>query len=199
MEHRPAVRHAGSEESLSTSISAQRLVLEHILSYPGTYELSLRTMYALNSSPRGQPLPGASTATRTSDAAQRLTCSLMAELSQLSNQPTSLPPSFICSFVRKCFTADLRKVDFNQALTGLDYLKDLDSRRSRELKAAIQRLQLRPENAATAQDTLHDRYPAAVQWFRTLEDRVRKVEALYAQLYIAVRRWVSCLAYEGRS
>src|SRR5579862_9136088 len=30
-------------------------ILEHILSYPGSYDIPLRTMYTLNSSPRAQP------------------------------------------------------------------------------------------------------------------------------------------------
>jgi hypothetical protein len=32
-------------------------ILEHVLQYPGSYEIPLRTMYTLNCVPRSQPLP----------------------------------------------------------------------------------------------------------------------------------------------
>ncbi|GAM85539.1 hypothetical protein ANO11243_035460 [Dothideomycetidae sp. 11243] len=187
-----------SHESSSSAGSAHRLILEHIFQYPGTYELPLRTMYALNSVPHttalpklpnGQVSPKRVSMLRPEHAAQRLECSLMAEMSQLPNQPNSLPPAFITSFVRKCFASELRLVDFSQALTGLDYLKDLETRRTRELKAALDRLEINLENCDVAEDILQQRYPAAHEWYSELTQKVHKVEALYTQLYVALRRW----------
>ncbi|KAF2152702.1 hypothetical protein K461DRAFT_226593 [Myriangium duriaei CBS 260.36] len=201
LEARP-VQHkrTASHESTSSSGSAHRLILEHILQYPGTYEIPLRTMYALNSVPHTTALPKlpngkASPPQRANklnpgDAAQKLSSSLMAELQQKPNQPNSLPPSFITSFVRKCFAPELRLVDFPQALTGLDYLKDLETRRSRELKSALERLEITLENCDIAQEVLSQRYPDAQEWYLSLADHVHKVEALYTQLYIALRRWI---------
>ncbi|TKX21802.1 hypothetical protein C1H76_6299 [Elsinoe australis] len=185
-------RRTASHESSSSGGSAHRLILEHILSYPGTYELPLRTMYALNSAPRAQPVrpktPGAAPS-NPGDAAHKLTCSLMAEISQMPNQPTSLPPAFITSFVRKCFASELSLVDFPQALTGLDYLKDLETRRCREMQAVCSRIGITLENVDNAEDILKD-HSEALEWYRTLEDKTRKVEAFYTQLYVALRRWI---------
>lgn len=155
-------------------------------------------MYALNSVPqhtaRSKSVSSVHqnppTPLKTSDAAQRLTCSLMAELSQMPNQPTSLPPVFIASFVRKCFAADLQLVDFPQALTGLDYLKDLEQRRCRELASAFERLGIKSDNVDVAESFLHTRYPAACAWLQSLEAQQRKIQALYTQVYIALRRWI---------
>ncbi|KAF2227712.1 hypothetical protein BDZ85DRAFT_188146 [Elsinoe ampelina] len=189
-------RRTTSHESSSSGASiAHRLILEHILSYPGTYELPLRTMYALNSVPRAQlprPRTPGSTATgvnSTGEAAQKLTTSLMAEISQMPNQPNSLPPAFITSFVRKCFASELSLVDFPQALTGLDYLKDLETRRRREMQAVLDRVGITRENIHNAEDLLRD-HPEAYDWYKSLEDKTSKVEVLYAKLHVALRRWI---------
>lgn len=115
----------------------------------------------------------------------------MTQMSQLPNQAASLPPSFITSFVRKCFAADLMHVDFPQSLTGLDYLKDLETRRRREVANALNRLGIRRETLGTTEDDISARYPGVLSWFRSLEDVERKIEALYTQLYVGLRRWVS--------
>lgn len=114
----------------------------------------------------------------------------MAQIAQMPSHPASLPPSFITAFVRKCFTLELSLVDFPQALTGLDYLKDLETRRRREVAAALERLDIRRETLGTAEDDLSIRYPGVLAWFRSLEEKERKIEALYTQLYIGLRRWV---------
>ena len=80
-------------------------------------------------------------------------------------------------------------VDFTQALTAMDYLKDLDNRRKRELANALQRLGLDKE-------VVDERYresglnPHVSQWVKIMQDKERKVEALYTQVYIGLRRWV---------
>lgn len=117
----------------------------------------------------------------------------MAQIAQMPSHPASLPPSFITAFVRKCFTLELSLVDFPQALTGLDYLKDLETRRRREVAAALERLDIRRETLGTAEDDLSIRYPGVLAWFRSLEEKERKIEALYTQLYIGLRRWVSTM------
>lgn len=207
MEVRPSL-HARtlSSESVASSCSAQRLILEHILNYPGTYEIPMRTMYALNSAPlqqklppvpstgnstTAQPLPlSGSTTSSTGDAVKQLTDSLMAQVSQLPNQPTSLPPSFITSFARKCFTAELSDVDFAQALTALDYIRDLESRRRREMQAALERLNVDPKDTENVEHDLRIEYPGALDWYRSIETKERKVDALYSQIYVGLRRWI---------
>lgn len=197
-------RSESGSDSSSTGCSYQ-LITDHILTYSGSYEIPLRTMYTLNCAPRAQPLDHHSKAPSSSagsspvnqqfawqqDATQTFTSNLMAQISQLPSQPNSLPPSFITSFVHRCFTPDLVSVDFPQALTGLDYLKDLETRRRREVAAAMARLDVDRETLGTADDSLSNQYPGVHAWIKSIEEKERKVEALYTQLYVALRRWVS--------
>lgn len=213
-----------SSSSSSQEGSAFPWILEHLLAYPGTYEIPLRTMYTLNSAPRAQPLPQATTIPNTpalSDgssadssplspafppeqqqafAAQAATehfkSCLMRQVSQLPSQPFSLPPSFVTSFVRRCFTEELCLVDFTQALTALDYLKDLETRRKRELRAALRRLGVDSKTFGTEGDDISKKYPGVATWISGMQEKERKVEALYTQVYIGLRRWVSTMNSE---
>lgn len=205
----------------SSDRSAYPWILEHLLAYPGTYEIPLRTMYTLNSTPSSQQLPRQSLRPNTpslsssasskdsspqspnfpaeqqhqltpQSATDHFKSCLMTHISQLPSQPFSLPPSFITSFVRRCFTADLCLVDFTQALTAMDYLKDLENRRKRELTIALQKLGL--DKAAMEQSGgILSRNKKITEWVNGIQDKERKVEALYTQVYIGLRRWVSDL------
>ena len=193
---------SSESSSSSSSGSSYQLILDHVLTYPSSYEIPLRTMYALNCAPRGQqgqsntPSSAGSSPTspqgpwRDSEITQTFQESLMAQLAQLPQQPTSLPPSFITSFVRRCFPSELVLVDFPQALTGLDYLKDLETRRRREVAAAMHRLDIDRASLGSDAAALSDRYPGVLQWVKSIEEKERKVDALYTQLYIVLRRWI---------
>nr|KAK5437286.1 hypothetical protein LTR18_009148 [Exophiala xenobiotica] len=200
----PTVEEFGSQGA------AYPWVLEHLLAYPGTYEIPLRTMYTLNATTQNQPqsptlapsppIPGNAFPKKTSDAAEeqqnmatmtaaaQLRVHLMAEISQLPSQPTSLPPSFITSFVRRSFPPELDLVDFPQALTGMDYLRDLEIRRRREVVAAFNKLGIDQEDISH-RDKLARKYPGVLRWVMDIEEKERKVEALYTQVYIGLRRW----------
>ncbi|KAI6874043.1 hypothetical protein KC338_g1384 [Hortaea werneckii] len=202
----PAPRHwpsMSSDSSQGSSAgSSYQLILDHVLSRPGSYEIPLRTMYALNCAPRAQPVginpPSSPNSSPTSPRApwhdnevtQSFHENLMAQVSQLPQQPASLPPSFITSFVRRCFPPELVSVDFPQALTGLDYLKDLETRRRREVSDAMRRLDVDRASLDADDAALSERDPGVLQWVKSIEDKVRKVEALYTQLYVVLRRWV---------
>lgn len=81
-------------------------------------------------------------------------------------------------------------MDFTQALTALDYLKDLENRRKKELTLALQRLGLEPGSAN--QDNAR-----IAEWVQGMQDKERKVEALYTQIYLGLRRWVrDCFLYK---
>lgn len=187
-------------------------ILEHLLAYPGSYEIPLRTMYTLNSTTQAQPqqsLPTPPTSSPTSapgnafpiqkkdeqhnlttaTAAAQLRASLMSHISQLPSQPCSLPPSFVTGFVRRCFSRDLHLVDFLQTFTALDYLKDLEVRRRREVVAALDRLGVAREDLGE-RAVLGRKYPGVLKWVIGIEDKERKVEALYTQIYLGLRRWV---------
>lgn len=199
-----------SQESTASGASYQ-LILEHILSYPGTYEIPLRTMYTLNCAPRAQPMPGfssrAPSPTPSSgspvspislsfphnqhSATTNFTNALMDQISQLPSQPSSLPPAFVTSFVNRCFPVNLEMVDFPQALTSLDYLRDLEMRRRKEIANSFKTLNL--SQAHVSHEMLKDLRnwnPAVADWIESLETKLRKVETLYTSLYISLRKWV---------
>lgn len=197
-----AYQHSRSSgSSVSSNGSSYQLILDHILTYPGNYEIPLRTMYSLNCRPRGSSnatppssntsSPSIAQGSFSSDgqSTESLTQNLMAQLSNLPNQATSLPPSFITSFVQRCFPSELTHVDFPQALTGLDYLKDLETRRRREVASAFNRLDIDRETLARDAE-LASRYPGVSQWVESIEQKERKVDSLYTQVYIGLRRWV---------
>ena len=124
----------------------------------------------------------------TATAAAHLRANLMSHISQLPSQPTSLPPAFITSFVRQTFGPDLEQVDFMQALTAMDYLRDLDIRRRREVLAALDRLGV-DRNDLGQKDKLVKKYPGVVRWIVDIEEKERKVEAIYTNVYVGLRRW----------
>ncbi|KAG9802029.1 hypothetical protein KCU77_g23903, partial [Aureobasidium melanogenum] len=197
------MENASHSRNPSADHHTYALILEHILSDPATYELPLRTMYTINSTPaaraghslsqtrpREDSIDSRASESPTSPnfsfrndtATESLSTNLMAQMASLPSQPTSLPPSFITAFLRKAFSADLRFVDFPQALTGLDYLKDLETRRRREVAAALECLGIDRNTIGAAEEELSRRYPGVLSWFRTLEEKERKIEALYTQV-----------------
>lgn len=197
----PVSNHGRSDSDSSSTVSSYPSILEHVFTYPGSYEIPLRTMYSLNCNPRGT----ARSTTSSSNASSPITAqdpwrddnptqafqqNLMEQISQIPNQPVSLPPSFLIGFIRKCFQLDLRSVDFPQALTGLDYLKDLETRRRREVAAAMHRLDIDASVLGAEADLLSTQYPGVAQWVKTIEEKERKVDAIYTQLYIGLRRWI---------
>ncbi|WPH00166.1 Hypothetical protein R9X50_00298900 [Acrodontium crateriforme] len=202
----PHTRSASSDLSSSNGStgSSYQLILDHILTYPGSYEIPLRTMYTLNCAPRSQS-SGSISVSSSSNGSSPMTAqagfydhqttqtfaeNLMAQMSKLPSQPTSLPPSFITSFVLRCFPAELTLVDFPQSLTGLDYLKDLETRRRREVAAALSRLAIDRTTLDLDASSLGERYPGVLQWVNSIEAKEKRVEALYTQVYVSLRRWI---------
>ncbi|EER44212.1 conserved hypothetical protein [Histoplasma capsulatum H143] len=112
---------------------------------------------------------------------------LMSQISQLPSQPCSLPPNFICSFVRRCLPEDLALVDFPQALTALDYLRDLEQRRGKEIKTALEKLGVLDD--AFDKDDLVKRYPGVSSWIDSIMEKDRYAAALYSQVYLRLRHW----------
>ncbi|KAL9000817.1 MAG: hypothetical protein Q9169_000571 [Polycauliona sp. 2 TL-2023] len=198
----------------NTQPSAFPWVLEHLLAYPGTYEIPLRTMYTLNSTQQAQPYLKQSHRTETpslsnsngssldsspaspdfppemqhqlppNTATEHFKSCLMNHISQLPSQPFSLPPTFITSFVRRCFTEDLCLIDFTQALTALDYLKDLENRRKRELALTLQRLGLDKNSLGEFAEDFSTNHPRIAEWAQEMEERDKKVESLYTHTLI---------------
>lgn len=190
--------------------ASYQLILEHVMKYPGSYEIPLRKMYELNSTVRPQQLMASqsqqpasafagdlspSTATHgnqcgtiVKDNAAMLAANLMSMIAQRPSQPCSLPPNFIISFVQKAFPVDLDRADFAQALTALDYLIDLENTRKARYNAALEKLNVRENNEGD--DELSKRYPGAAEWVADMKNKNRLALAFYTQVYLRIRHWV---------
>lgn len=192
-----------AQSASSADGSAFTWLLEHVMAYPGTYEIPLRTMYTLNATThaRKDPLPSGmvgnafpssngpdNASMTTATAAAQLKANLMTHIAHQPAQPQSLPPSFITSFVRRCFSPDLTQVDFPQALTALDYLKDLETRRRNEILAALSYLGVQPADVHDREKIRQD-YPNAHRWIEDMEEKERKIRFLYTHVYLGLRRW----------
>jgi hypothetical protein len=197
---------ARGQSPVASDGSALPLILEHYLTYPGSYEIPLRTMYTLNCAYRSLPAQFSTptpfqesafargsahtpSALPPSDPATQFKALLVSMISRLPTQPCSLPPAFVTSFLRRCFTEKLDEVDFPQALTALDYLKDLETRRRKEIASALKRLDVQRGDLAQ-KEQLRAKYPGVVRWIESIEEKERMVEALYTQVYVGLRHWV---------
>ncbi|KAF1816400.1 hypothetical protein P152DRAFT_470427 [Eremomyces bilateralis CBS 781.70] len=204
MDSTPHSRNPSSGSSSSTgSSSPYQLILDHILSPPNTNEMPLRTMYTINSTPRAQALPPTRTTTPTFDLScspaspvdtqavtAQFTASLMVQLQKIPQQQACLPPTFITSFLHKVFTPEIHLIDFCQALTGLDYLKDLEMRRRKEVAGALERLGITRRTLSQTSEEIGARFPGVAEWIRDLEVKECKIDQLYSRLYVSLRQWI---------
>lgn len=76
-------------------------------------------------------------------------------------------------------------------MTALDYLRDLENRRRKEMVSAFERLHIRPESFENDMDSMAETFPGIALWVRNVEAKNKKAESYYAQVYLGVRRWVS--------
>ncbi|KAJ5492578.1 hypothetical protein N7539_001324 [Penicillium diatomitis] len=185
-------------------------IFDHCSRYPGSYEIPLRDMYALNchptksfvggsSSPETAFSPRNSTSTQASNSSQESTVDaaadfrsqLIHQISRMPSQPCSLPPAFLTSFLRRCFPKDLEQVDFPQGLTALDYARDLENRWKKEMSLALQRLGVERQHLEKPTESdLAKKYPGVMTWVESILAKARDLEALYTQIYIGLRRWM---------
>ncbi|KAJ5989335.1 hypothetical protein N7481_004545 [Penicillium waksmanii] len=199
-----------SPQSLdSPNGAALTWIFDHCLRYPASYEIPLRDMYTFNCNPTNTPFPrtrspetafsprnSASThSSRSSngsfDAAADFRSLMSHQIANRSSQPCELPVSFLTGFVHRCFTAELESVDFPQALTAIDYLKDLETRWKKEMEAALTRLGIKREDAENPNSSgFAGKYPGVMTWLHTMNAKARTVTALYTQIYVGLRRWV---------
>lgn len=179
-------------------------VLEHVLQYPGSYDIPLKTMYELNRVDRAHPLPknpsrsGSTSpvngqfAWNSAEAAtMSFTSSLMNQLKALPTRTSALPPAFIVNFVTRTFMPDPSEVDWSQALTALDYLKDLETRRRREMATTFEALDVHRDTWEADMARVAETAPGIALWINNLEGKNQKAESYYAQIWLGLRRWVS--------
>lgn len=186
-------------------------ILEHVLQYPGSYDIPLKTMYELNRVDRAQPIPkgyaksgntspvSSSFAWNTTEAAtMSFTSSLMNQLKALPTRTSALPPAFIVNFVTRTFMPEPADVDWSQALTALDYLKDLETRRRREMATTFEALDVHRDTWDADMARVAEKAPGIALWINNLEGKNRKAESYYAQLWVGLRRWVRYLTSFSR-
>ncbi|KAJ5933376.1 hypothetical protein N7454_005705 [Penicillium verhagenii] len=164
-------------------------IFDHCQRYPNSYEIPLRTMYTINcnpaKNPNGNRNPETAFSPRSSTSTNSFTKSLVCPRS-----PAPSPPAFLVSFLRRVWVADLDLVDFPQALTALDYLKDLQCRWTKELLNVTQRLNItRADVEDPLQSGLALNYPGVISWLEAMKSKGRYMEALYTQIYVGLRRW----------
>jgi hypothetical protein len=190
-----------SSESHDSYTSSYNQMIGRVFESVGNREISLRTLYAANSAAYHRPKPQAARPGAPSHSPmssidgqltiQGYTQSLFNQLTNIPRSSASLPPTFINTFVRRCFPIDLERVDFDQALTALDYLKDLEDRRNREVATVLQRLGVQRDEEKSDFADLCKHYPHVASFVKKLQMFDNKAAQLYSQLWIAIRRWVS--------
>lgn len=191
--------------------SALTWIFDHCLRYADNYEISLRAAYELNCQSTMAPSfvlkspsffrnsvftknarnSQSSLDPPTYDTNAEFRACLSKTVAELSSQPCSLPPSFILSFVRRCFCLELSDVDFAQALTALDYIRDLQGRWKKEIDAAFNRLNITAQDASHPQNSkLARSFPNVLVWYEDISNKARMIDFLYTQVYVGLRRWV---------
>jgi len=125
-----------------------------------------------------------------------------------------LPPSFIIDFVVRSLMVEYNEVDFAQALTAIDYLRDLELTRRKDLRDAAKRLCITKYNW---RDVLTDNREARYvyfflmlsstysvllkmssklitiscrKWVQKVESEESATEQWYANIFIGLRIWV---------
>lgn len=115
----------------------------------------------------------------------------ISQLTQAMQRKKPVPSTaFIMDFVRMCFTEDLCEVDFTQSLKSMGYLQALEEKRKDEFSAAMKRLRVDSELLQRDRHSFQIRHPEIYEWISSMEVKAKKVEALYTQVYVGLRRWV---------
>ncbi|KAF5876410.1 uncharacterized protein Bfra_002814 [Botrytis fragariae] len=97
-----------------------------------------------------------------------------------------LPPDFIRKWcLDKVFTKDQDQVDFDQALTGIDYLQDLECRRREALREVALRLKINKHNWRRVLSA----DPDAKSWVEDIQAQETIIEGFYATCFVDLRIW----------
>jgi hypothetical protein len=97
------------------------------------------------------------------------------------------PVQFIRHVCRHVFAKEYESVDFTQALTCIDYLRDLERTRRSALRDAALRLGIERGNWRMI---LADE-PEAYRWVSAVQKQELVIEASYAAIFLDLRIWVS--------
>lgn len=178
---------------------------DHMLRNPQPHDLPLHTLFQYNASALRplypMPRPGngeaANRAGRFAVAPIPRTSFEVAllQLLEMPNHPQAVPLSWLTSIARFVFDEDLTYVQFPLALKALDYLYRLEMIRRDEFRAMLTRLGLDESRSSSIQD--QEQISSNVSQSKvdrlknTMNDKSWKIEQLYTQVYIGLRRWVA--------
>ncbi|KAF7876669.1 hypothetical protein EAF04_001754 [Stromatinia cepivora] len=108
------------------------------------------------------------------------------EFSNGKRASRGLPPDFIRKWcLDKVFTRVEEQVDFSQALTGIDYLQDLECRRREALREVALRLKIDKNNWRKVLSA----DPDAKKWVEDIQAQETIIEDFYATCFIDLRIW----------
>ncbi|KAJ8063929.1 hypothetical protein OCU04_007778 [Sclerotinia nivalis] len=108
------------------------------------------------------------------------------EFSNGKHTSRGLPPDFIRKWcLDKVFTKVEEQVDFSQALTGIDYLQDLECRRREALREVALRLKIDKNNWRKVLSA----DPDAKKWVEDIQAQETIIEDFYATCFIDLRIW----------
>lgn len=177
---------SASELSMASERKHEDNLMAQLYSQTEGKDLPLRTMYILNCASRGQhPLPSNA---KGLESVPEFTSILQTEMSQLPLQRTSLPYVFVRKFVKETFChEELGRVNFPQALTALDYLKDIEMRRQKMVQDMWQRVDI--ETWESIEEKV-SRDEAIIRLFNILNRKEKYLGELYAWLYVHLRQWI---------
>ncbi|QSZ33426.1 hypothetical protein DSL72_004994 [Monilinia vaccinii-corymbosi] len=108
------------------------------------------------------------------------------EFTDVKRASRGLPPEFIRKWcLDKVFTKVEEFVDFSQALTGIDYLQDLECRRREALREVALRLKIEKNNWRKVLSS----DPDAKKWVEDIQAQETIIERFYAACFIDLRIW----------
>ncbi|KAF7883950.1 hypothetical protein EAF00_011262 [Botryotinia globosa] len=108
------------------------------------------------------------------------------ELPDSRQASRGLPPEFIRKWcLDRVFTKDEDQADFDQALTGIDYLQDLECRRREALKEVALRLKIDKQNWRRVLSA----DPDAKKWVEDIQAQETIIEGFYATCFVDLRIW----------
>ncbi|KAI9884931.1 MAG: Transcription initiation factor TFIID subunit 12 [Watsoniomyces obsoletus] len=105
----------------------------------------------------------------------------------------ALPLPNLIAFVRECLPINLAEVRFSDGLTVLDYLKDIESKRRREVFGVLVRLGVPLQDGGRASSSYPERVELGSvldQWIQVTLGHDRDAESLYTQVFVGVRHWI---------
>ncbi|CAG8954984.1 hypothetical protein HYFRA_00008673, partial [Hymenoscyphus fraxineus] len=114
--------------------------------------------------------------------------------SSMGRRTSGFPTHFIRNVcLNKVFLEDYSKADFTQALTCLDYLRDLECTRRTALREAALRLGINKNNWKA----ILNEEPEAYRWVSSVQKQELEIESSFAACYVDLRIWT--MAHELQS